>query len=104
MPLGDALIELGLRFLFEFVFYGATYWTGYLILKIFSLGRLDIAPFLSLGDQNQGKVFDLSIWLNRDFQPKVLKMEAACFVGLLFWIASAAMTYLILFHAPGLRK
>ena len=45
MPLDDILKELGLQFLFEIVFYGITYWTGFLVLKIVSIGNLDLAPF-----------------------------------------------------------
>lgn len=91
MPLGEILAELGLQVVFEFIFYGITYWLGFLILKILSLGQLPIAPFSTIQERNRGKKFDWSIWLYS--HGKVLKADCACLVGLLFIGAIGAGIY-----------
>ena len=93
MPLDDILKELGLQFLFEIVFYGITYWTGFIVLKIVSIGNLDLAPFSTWGDRNKGRFFDMSIWLDRGYGPRVLRMETVCIVGFLFWISIGVLGY-----------
>jgi hypothetical protein len=100
MPLGDILAELGLRLLLELVLYGLTYWPGYLILKIVSLGQLELAPVSTFGDRNKGRVFDFSIWLYRDFAPSALRAEFVCLIGFLFWLLVATGVYFLYPHAP----
>jgi hypothetical protein len=95
MPLGDILAELGLRLILEFVVYNLTYWPGCLLLKIASLGHLELAPLSTFGDRNKGRVFDFSIWLHRDFEASVLRAEFVCLVGLLFWLLVATGVYFL---------
>ena len=94
MPLDDILAELGLRVILEFILYGITYWIGFLLLKIFSLGQLRIAPFSTIQERNHGKMIDWSIWLERSYRERALKADFVCLVGLLFLAATGVSLYL----------
>lgn len=89
MPLGELLGEVVLRGFLEVVGYAIAYYTGGIVLGVLTLGQLHIAPFETLGKTNRHKNRwnDWSIWLYRPMQPRVLKAESACVVGLLFWVA-----------------
>lgn len=93
MPLGEILAELGLQALLEFIFYGITYWLGFLILKILSLGQLPIAPFSTIQERNRSKKFEWSIWLYSSYRGKALKADCACLVGILFLAAAGVGLY-----------
>jgi hypothetical protein len=85
MPLGEIIAELGLRLVFEFVFYGITYWTGFVILKVITLGSARLAPFSTIGDKNGRRWIDWSFFLQTS-GGRMLKMESICLVGMLFWL------------------
>lgn len=91
MPLGEFIAEIGLRIVFEIVFYGVAYWTGFIALKILSFGILNLAPLMTIEEKNRSKKrkkeIDWSIWLHRPMQGKALKAETTCLVGILCWIA-----------------
>lgn len=48
MPIAEALVEIVLRPIFEI----ALYWTGYLVLKLLSFGKMRLAPLVSLYEKN----------------------------------------------------
>ena len=91
MPLGEFIAEIGLRIVFEVIFYGLAYWTGFIALKILSFGTLNLAPLMTIEERNRSKKkkkqIDWSIWLNRPMQGKALKAEMTCLVGILCWVA-----------------
>jgi hypothetical protein len=95
MPIGEIIGELILRPILEIVFYTAAYYTGALALWILTFGQLRIAPFSSIETTNKGKNRwnDWSIWLRRSSQPRVLKAECVCLVGLLLWIGVGVGIY-----------
>lgn len=93
--IGSILSELGLRAIIEFIVYGTTYWIGYGTLSLVSVGRIDMAPFSTLGDENENKHIDWSIWLYRDGR-RMLKMESVCGVGILVILSAALVAYLII--------
>ena len=99
MPLGEILTELGLRVVIEFIVYGITYWLGFVVLKILSLGQLPIAPFSTIQERNRGRKLDWSIWLYSPFGPKALKADCACLVGFLFLVVIGVGFYFSL-RAP----
>lgn len=82
---------LGLRLVFEVVFYGLAYWTGFIALKIFSFGTLNLAPLMTIEERNRRKKttrqIDGSIWLHRPMRKKALKAEMTCLAGILCWVA-----------------
>jgi len=55
MPIGEVIGEVILRPIFEVVFYGLSYWTGYLFLKVVTLGTIRLAPLLTIEQKNRGK-------------------------------------------------
>ncbi len=82
------ILEISLRILAELVLHGLAYGSGYAILKILSLGRLRIAPYLAIEERRRGrKGREPGIWLHRPMQARALKAEVAVAVGLTFWIA-----------------
>lgn len=94
MPFGEIIAEIGLRLLLEFVFYGVTYWTGFVILKLITLGRARLAPFSTSGDESRRRWIDWSFFLETSGGRK-LKMESVCLVGMLFWILVGVLVFLI---------
>jgi hypothetical protein len=93
MPLGEIIAELGLRIIFEFVFYGITYWTGFVILKVLTLGGARLAPFSTVGDKDRGRRIDWSFFLHTS-SGRLLKMESVCLIGMLFWILVGVLVFL----------
>jgi hypothetical protein len=93
MPLGEIFSGLGLLLILESILYGSIYWLGFLLLKIFSMGQLPIAPFSTIQERNEGKMIDWSIWLYSSYRSKALKADCACLVGLLFLIAVGVSLY-----------
>ena len=91
MPLVEFIAEIGLQIVFEVIFYGLAYWTGFIALKILSFGTLNLAPLMTIEERNRSKKkkkqIDWSIWLNRPMQGKALKAEMTCLVGILCWVA-----------------
>jgi hypothetical protein len=85
MPLGEFIAEIGLRIVFEVVFYGLAYWTGFIALKILSLGTLNLAPLMTIDERNNR--IDWSIWLHRPTRKRALKAEITCVAGILCWVA-----------------
>jgi hypothetical protein len=87
MPLGDIIGEVILRPILELVFYGLTYWTGFLLLKAVTLGSIRLAPLTSIKEKNRSKKkwhqIDWSIWLHRPLQGRALKAECTCLVGMM---------------------
>jgi hypothetical protein len=98
MPIGDLIGEILLRGIFEIILYTVFYYTGAVVIWIFTLGQLRIAPLSSIETTNRGKNRwnDWSIWLHRPFQERLLKAECVIFVGLLFWIAFGIGLYFLL--------
>lgn len=91
MPVGEVIGELILRPIFELVFYGLSYSTGYLVLKAVSIGSIRLAPLTTIQEKNRSKrkwyQIDWSIWLHRPMQGRALKAECTCLVGILVWVA-----------------
>lgn len=102
MPLGEIIGEVILRPIFEVVLYGLSYWIGVPILKLISLGNLQIAPAKTIGNKLKHKKkwyqIDWSIWLHQSKKHRVLKAEIACLVGTL---ALATTGYFIYLHSTG---
>ena len=63
------------------------------MLKIATLGQLEIAPFSSIESRNRIKGIDWSIWLYRVGQSRVLKADCACWVGLLTLVSTGLGIY-----------
>ena len=99
MPLGEAIGELILRPIFELLFYGASYWTGFVVLKVLSAGTLRLAPLLTIHEKNRGKKkrrkIDWSIWLHRPMQGRALKADVTCLAGMLVWVMIGVGIYLV---------
>ena len=91
MPLGEIIAEIGLRIVLEIIVFGLAYWTGFIALKILSLGTLNLAPMKTMGRKNRGKTGKKQegwrIWFfQRQMRGKELRMEITCLVGILIWI------------------
>lgn len=97
MPLGELIGEVFIRLIGEFIIYGISYWTGYLLLKLLSLGRIQIAPLLTIEEKNRNKKrrqkTDWSIWLHRPMQGRALKAEFTCLIGILAWAGAGVAIY-----------
>ena len=93
MPIGEIILESGLRLILEIVLYGITYWPGFFILKLLSFGSIRLAPFSTVGAKNRKRWIDWSIYLHTS-EGRVLKMETVCLVGLLFWFAVGYLVFL----------
>jgi hypothetical protein len=89
MPLGEFIAEIGLRIGFEVIFYGVTYWTGFIALKLLSFGTLNLAPLMTIEERNRSRKnrIDWSMWLHRPRRKKALKAEITCLAGILCWVA-----------------
>lgn len=91
MPIGEFIGEIILRPIFEIVFYGISYWTGYMALKALSCGRIRLAPLMTIFEKNRNKKkwyqIDWSIWLHHPMQRRSLKAECTCLIGMLVWVA-----------------
>jgi hypothetical protein len=91
MPLGEVIGEIILLPILELVFYGLTYWTGFLLLKTATFGAVRLAPLTSIEEKNRSKKkwyqIDWSIWLHRPMQGRALKAEFTCLVGMLVMAA-----------------
>jgi hypothetical protein len=96
MPL-DFIGEAVLRGFLEVIGYAIAYYTGGIVLAVLPLGQLQLAPFETLGKTNRdrNRWNDWSIWLYRPMQPRVLKAESACVVGLIFWVAVGVGLFLV---------
>lgn len=103
MPLGEILIELLVRTCIEFVFYGLTYWTGFLFLKVVTFGSIRIAPLMSIDDRNPGRrkwyESDWSLWIYQPTKGKRLKAGITCCVGFFVWVSIGIGIYFII--VPG---
>lgn len=99
MPLGEFIAEIGFRIVLEVVIYGVAYWTGYVVLKVVSFGRLRLAPLMTIEERNRSKIkrrqMDCSIWLRRPMQGKALKAEMTCVVGVMCWVAVGFGVYFV---------
>ncbi|MGJ8655816.1 MAG: hypothetical protein ACSHX6_05135 [Akkermansiaceae bacterium] len=97
MPLGEFIVEIGGRIVFEIIIYGIAYWTGFIALKILSFGTLRLAPLMTIQEKNRSKKkkwqIDWSIWLRRPMQGRALKAELTCLVGFLCWVAVGFSAY-----------
>lgn len=91
MPLLEVIGEAVLRPILEFVLYGLSYWTGFLLLKAVTFGAIRLAPLTSIEEKNRSKrkwhQLDWSVWLHRPMQGRALKAEFVCLVGILVWVA-----------------
>lgn len=100
MPLGDFIAETVGQAIVEVVFYGITYWTGFVILKAVSFGRLELAPLSTLHERNPGKrkwyQVDWSIWLVSAHGARQIRAEAVIVVGMLFWVALGAGLFFLM--------
>ncbi|MGB1129855.1 MAG: hypothetical protein ACPG4K_07385 [Haloferula sp.] len=98
MPIGEFVTEITLRVILEFIVLGTAYWTGWILLKLLSWGRLRIAPFKTLETRNRTKgkpwLGDWSIWLHNHSGSKSLKADASCLTGLISWALAGAAVYL----------
>ena len=103
MSLGGLLAELGLGLVLECVLYGLSYWTGFLVLKVSTLGTLNLAPLLSIGKRRKRKQGmkkpDLGVWVSIGKQRRALSAEVVCLVGVLTWIVTGVVYYLLLVEA-----
>ncbi len=98
MPVGEIIGEVIFRSILELVFYGLSYWTGFLFLKGISFGSIKLAPLSTIEEKNRSKKkwhqIDWSIWIHRPMQGRALKAECACLVGMLIWTAVGFGIYL----------
>ena len=98
MPVGEAIGEMILRPIFEIVCYGLFYWTGFVVLKIVTMGTIRLAPFSTIQEKNRSKKkwyqIDWSVWLHRPMQGRALKAECTCLVGILVWVGIGFGIYL----------
>lgn len=99
MPLGEFIAEIGLKTIFECIIYGISYWTGFIILKLLSLGKLNLAPLSTIETKNRGKTkpwqTDWSIWLKHSNRKKTaLKAEVTCLIGMLCLATGGVLVYL----------
>lgn len=92
MPV-SALAEFILRPIFEIVFHVLGYWTGYVIVSIFSFGRYTVEPILSRKRTRAGKR-DKAVNSNKQGE---LPADAAALIGLLFW-AMLVLIPVLLWH------
>ena len=90
MPLGEVIAEVILRPVFELVFYGVTYWTGFVFLKVLTCGAVRLAPLDALDEKRRGKrrwyQIEWGIWLERRGKGRMLRAEFTCLVGMLLWL------------------
>ncbi len=94
MPVGEIITEIGLRIVVEILFYGISYWIGFCVLKICTLGIITLAPFSTIEEKNKGRKIDWSIHLYQSGR-KMLKAEITAFVGMLFIIGIGCLIYLL---------
>jgi len=97
MPIGEVIGEIILRPILELVFYGICYWTGFILIKFTSLGRIKLAPLHTIHEKNRNKKkwyqVDSSIWLSRPMQRRALKAEFTCLLGMIIWITLGVVIY-----------
>lgn len=97
MPVGEFIVEIGIRVLVEIIFYGIFYWFGFVVIKAVTLGNVKLAPLSTIGDKNRRKKerkVDLNIWLHRPMQERMLKAEAVCVVGVILCGVIGYVVYL----------
>jgi hypothetical protein len=94
MPVGETILEILLRGIFEVIFFGVTDYTGAVVLTLASCGRLRLAPLDTFHDRNRGeKWWSWSIWLQRPGQGRALRAEAVSLFGMLVFAAAGAGIY-----------
>jgi len=98
MPIGEIIAEVILRPIIELVFYGLSYWTGFVVLKGSTFGCIKLAPLSTIGEKNRKKQkwfqVDWSLWIHRPMHGRVLKAGCTCMVGILAWAAVGFGIYL----------
>ena len=92
MPV-SALAEFILRPIFEIVFHVLGYWTGYVIVPIFSFGKYSVEPVFSRKRKISGKRYRAS----NSSKSGELSADAAALIGLLFW-AMLVLIPVLLWH------
>jgi len=92
MPLGDIVAAFGLQLVLEILFYGIGYWSGFLILKLMTLGSIRIAPFSTIEQKNRGRKWDWSLFLNLNGKD-YLKAEVVALIGILALIVFGVLLY-----------
>lgn len=86
------MIEAVVRFILEVlggtVLYGIAYWTGWVLLMVFSAGQLRLGGYDSweLSALNARELF--SIWRRGENGVRELKAEIVCALGVVFWLMS----------------
>ena len=76
---------------------GLAYYTGAAVLKIFSLGRLRLAPLSTFDERNRRKPvqrWDWSIWLRKSGHGRMLKAECVVVMGFLTWASAGGIAFL----------
>jgi hypothetical protein len=95
MWLVEIVAELFLRTVLETVIGGLSYLTGAVLVKVMTVGQVDLAPLSTLQETNRtpkGK-WDWSIWLHRQGKRSALKADWVCVVGFLVWIVIGVCIY-----------
>jgi hypothetical protein len=98
MPMGEFIGELILRPVIELVVWVFSYWTGFVFLKGITLGRIRLDPVTRLMEEDRRSnkkwhQIDWSLTLRRPTQPRALRAEWTCLVGLLVWAAVGVGIY-----------
>ena len=98
MPLGEIVGEVILRPIMEVVVCGLSYVTGYLVLKLVTLGNIDLAPLARLHERRGGKKkwyqVDWGLWIDASKSRKLLKAEWTCTVGIVILVAVGVAIYM----------
>ena len=91
MPLVEAIAGLGLTVVFDIVVYGIVYWTGFVILKAFTLGGARLEPFSAIiADKKRGRSRDHSPRSHRPHS-RTLSAGSVCLAGLLFYVLAVGI-------------
>ena len=92
MPLGEAIAEIGIRLILEPALYAAGYGTGYVVLSLCSLGKLELASWTTIGERQRLKKKDrqwsfvFGIWRRSKGGGRQLTAEVVTCTGIVFWI------------------
>lgn len=80
----EVVVRLLLEVLFELIFYGIAYWTGWVLLMVLSAGRLNLGQYETWGLSALHIREIFTIWRDGEKGVRELKAEVISAVGVVF--------------------
>ena len=82
----EAVARFVIEVIFELIFYGIAYWTGWVLLMVLSAGQLRLGQYETWGQSALCFREIFSIWRDGKNGVRELKAEIVCAVGVIFWL------------------